>query len=435
MLPNIPEMIYTWLALSRLEALMIPVNTHYKSLALRYIIDDSSATAVIYEAGCETDVISATNILNSCEIFVGVGPCKYEKAADFYDYKTKPLFGGPYSPDGDDTAVMFYSGAATGPAKYAKYSNSQVNRNTNDFLHSVMYRPRDIIFSQYPLTHFISYISVLNAALSAGCAIAITAAGNSADMHAYLHKIKPACMLAEPGYFPALNKENKGFLPESLRFVMTGGGRLKKNVQWQFSEIHQLPVFKIYGMVEAGPILTVNTNTDKPYSIGTALGNVTLNLMKGRETVGDEVIGEICVMASMMTHDLQELLKNNIIDGWYHSGDLGRLDMDGYLYFVDRKAYIIHVRGFEVYPEEIETALIRHPQIRDVVVVGVPVDEHSESIHAHIIAEDNKRPSDTELTEFLKKELPRYQIPEKYIFVNHFPKSATGKVVRQALKT
>lgn len=435
MLPNIPEMIYTWLALSRLEALMIPVNVHYKSLALRYIIDDSSAVAVIYDAGCESDVISATNILNSCEIFVGVGDCQYEKAADFHKYKEKPLFGGPYRPDGDDTAVMFYSGAATGPAKYAKYSNTMISRNTNDYLRSLMYHPHNIILSQYPLTHFIAYITVMNAALYAGCAIAIAKGSDLPGLSAQLHHIRPDYMLAAPGLFQELNDQNPGFLPDSLHFVLTGGGRLKKNIQQEFSEKHGLPVFKIYGMVEAGPVLTVNTNTDKVYSIGIALANVSLSLMKGRNTVGDEVIGEICLMASMMTPDLQELLKKDIIDGWYHSGDLGRLDMDGYLYFVDRKAYIIHVRGFEVYPEEIESALLKHPKIKDVVVVGVAEDEYNESIHAHIISEGNIKAAESELRSFLEKELPRYQIPDKYIFVNHFPKSATGKVVRQALKT
>lgn len=434
MLPNIPEMLYTWLALSRLEAMMIPVNVHYKSLALRYIIDDSSATAVIYDAGCENDVISATNILNSCGIFVGVGSCKYEKTAEFDKYKEKPLFGGPYRPDGDDTAVMFYSGAATGPAKYAKYSNAQISRNTNDFLHVMMYRAREILYSQYPLTHFLAFIGVMNAALNAGCAIAI---GDSGDMTAFreqLQTLRPAYLLAEPGFIPQMNLLDKASLPDSLRFVLTGGGRLKRNIQQEFTDKHGIPVFKAYGMVEAGPLLSVNNNTDKPYSIGIPLGNVSLSVMKGREAVTDNIIGEICLMASMLTPDLQELLKKDIQNGWYHTGDLGHLDLDGYLFFVDRKAYIIHVRGFEVYPEQVEAALSKHPQVQDVVVVGVPLDEDSESIHAHIIPEGGKRPDENSLMEFLEKELPRYQIPQKFIFTNHFPRSATGKVVRQALK-
>jgi len=434
MLPNIPEMIYTWLALSRLEAMMIPVNIHYKSLALRYIIDDSSASAVIYEAECENDVISATNILNSCEIFVGVGPCTYEKSAGFDRFREKPLFGGPYRPDDDDTAVMFYSGAATGPAKYAKYSNALINRNTNDFLHATMYRAREVIYSQYPLTHFLAYVAVMNAALNAGCAIAIGDSPDPEKFGAMLQATQASYLLIEPGFFPEMNHLDKGVLPDSLRIVLTGGGRLKSNIQQEFTMKHGIPVFKAYGMVEAGPLLSVNTNTDKPYSIGIPLGNVSLSVMKGNEAVADNIIGEICLMANMLTADLQELLKKDIQKGWYHTGDLGYLDLDGYLYFIDRKAYIIHVRGFEVYPEQVEAALIKHPQVQDVVVVGVALDENLESIHAHIIPKGGKRPEENALTEFLQNELPRYQIPDKYIFTNHFPKSATGKVVRQALK-
>ncbi|MCK4813271.1 MAG: AMP-binding protein, partial [Candidatus Marinimicrobia bacterium] len=145
-------------------------------------------------------------------------------------------------------------------------------------------------------------------------------------------------------------------------------------------------------------------------------------------------IGEICVISTILTEDLQDLLQENIHDGWYHTGDLGRCDMDGYLYFVDRKAYVIHVRGFEVYPEQIEMVLAKHPKIKEVVVAGVYQDEYSETIQAYIIAEDGKHPDDKELIEFIKNELPLYQIPKKFVYVTHFPRSATGKVVRQALK-
>jgi acyl-CoA synthetase (AMP-forming)/AMP-acid ligase II len=128
------------------------------------------------------------------------------------------------------------------------------------------------------------------------------------------------------------------------------------------------------------------------------------------------------------------LLSDQFHDGWYHTGDLGRLDMDGYLYFVDRKSYVINVRGFDVYPEQVETVLMKHSMIQDVVVKGTPKDSYSESIQAYIIQEEGKRPTDDELITFLEEKLPRYQIPEKFIYVSHFPKSPTGKVVRQALK-
>ncbi|MCF7833441.1 MAG: acyl--CoA ligase [Candidatus Marinimicrobia bacterium] len=435
MLPNIPEMIYTWLALSRLEAMMIPVNINYKSLALRYIIDDSSAVSVIYHADNEEDVLNATNILTGLNVFIGIGDCKNEATIDFIKYTEKPLFGGPYNPDANDTNVMFYSGAATGPAKYAKYSNSQLFRNTNDYLSAVMLKHNDVIFSQFSLAHFIGYISVMNAVVNAGASIAICNTDNEDEVKKTLEISQANYMVAEPAYIAYLNKKNdKAFLPESIRYAITGGGRLKKDIHETFTSIYKIPVFKIYGMVEAGPILTVNTNTDKPTSIGTTLSNVTIALKKGDVMLTEEVIGEICVVSNILTEDLHKLLSDKFHNGWYHTGDLGRLDMDGYLYFVDRKAYVINVRGFDVYPEQVEIALMKHPKIRDVVVKGTPKDSYSESIHAYIIQEEGKRPTDDELIAFLEKELLRYQIPEKFIYVNHFPKSPTGKVVRQALK-
>lgn len=435
MLPNIPEMIYTWLALSRLEAMMIPVNVNYKSLALRYIIDDSSAVSVIYHADNEEDVLNATNILTSLDVFIGLGECKNEESIDFMDYVDKPLFGGPYNPEDDDTNVMFYSGAATGPAKYAKYSNYQIFRNSNDYLSAVMLKPKDVLFSQFPLAHYIGYIAVMNAVVNAGASIAICNTDDEEELQKTLALAKPNYMVVEPSYIAYLNEKNdKIFLPDSLQYTITGGGRLKKEIHETFISTYKMPVFKIYGMVEAGPILTVNTNTDKPASIGTTLSNVSIALKRGEEMLTEEVIGEISVVSSILTEDLHKLLSDQFHDGWYHTGDLGRLDMDGYLYFVDRKAYVINVRGFDVYPEQVETVLMKHPMIQDVVVKGTPKDSYSETIQAYIIQEEGKRPTDDELIVFLKKKLRRYQIPEKFIYVNHFPKSPTGKVVRQALK-
>jgi len=435
MLPNIPEMIYTWLALSRLEAMMIPVNVHYKSLALRYIIDDSSATAIVYHADNEEDVLSATSILNSCEVFVGVGECKNDKAVPFDEYSSKPFFGGPYRPEEHDTSVMFYSGAATGPAKYAKYSNYQLYRNTNDFLSAVIYKPDDIVFSQYPLTHFIAYVGVMNALLNAGASIAICDTDDDEQLKKTFKSARPTYLVAEPSYFKHLvQKADSTFLPDSMRYAITGGGRLKKNIIEAFRKIYNLPVFKVYGMVEAGPILTVNTNTDKPDSIGIPLSKVSIALKNGKSIVNEEIIGEICIVSEVLTKDLQELLKEQIRDGWYHTGDLARVDMDGYYYFIDRKAYVINVRGFDVYPEQLESLLMKHPMVKDAVVVGALREDGTESIQAHIIPESGKRPDDEALKAFLSEELPPYQIPEGFSYVTHFPKSATGKVVRQALK-
>ena len=435
MLPNIPELIYTWLALSRLEAMMIPVNINYKSLALRYIIDDSSAVAVIYDAGSEEDVLNATSILTSLDVMIALGEVKNTSSVSFSEYSDKPLFGGPYNPDENDTNVMFYSGAATGPAKYAKYSNRMIFRNTNDYLSAVMLKPRDVVFSEFPLTHYMGYVAVMNAVVNAGASIAICDVKQEEELKKTFENAKPNYMVAEPSYLAELNNKNdKEYLTSTLKYAITGGGRLKQEIHETFMDIYKLPVFKIYGMIEAGPLLTVNTNTDKPTSIGTTLSNVSIALKKEDKFLTEEQIGEICVISSIMTEDLHKILSEQFHAGWYHTGDLGRLDPEGYLYFVDRKAYVINVRGFEVYPEQVETELLKHPAVHDVVVTGVQKDDHSKAIQAYIIQEEGKRPTDEELTTFLEKKLPRYQIPEKYIYVNHFPKSPTGKVVRQALK-
>jgi len=379
-------------------------------------------------------VLNATNILTSLEVMIGFGEFKNNDTISFEDYKEKPLFGGPYNPEDSDTNVMFYSGAATGPAKYAKYSNRMIYKNTNDYLSAVMLKPSDVVFSEFPLTHFIGYVAGMNAVVNAGASVAICNVENEDELKQTLQISQPTYMVAEPAYIAQLNEKERSFLPESLQYAITGGGRLKKEIHEAFTEKHNIPVFKIYGMIEAGPLLTVNTNTDKPTSIGTTLSNISIVLKDGDKFMIEEQTGEICVISSIMTEDLHKILSDRFRNGWYHTGDLGRLDPEGYLYFVDRKAYVINVRGFEVYPEQVELELMKHPMVHDVVVVGVPKDEHSESIHAHIIQEEGKRPSDEELLAFLEKALPRYQIPEKFIYVNHFPKSPTGKVVRQALK-
>lgn len=435
MLPNSPELIFLWLALSRLQAVIIPVNSNYKALALRHIVDDSGARCIVFPHKITEDVNHAVSIFEDVNLLISLGGHIEGQTIAFEDYLEKPIFGGPFNPDRHDDMVMFYSGATTGPAKSSIFSNYRIAQNTDQFLSAIHYKDDTVVMIQFSMCRPMGFVAGFNAAVMSGASLALVDERDRENISVTAKKSNPAVFIGESAFYDRAYKSmTDEEFPKSIVYCIAGGGRLKREIQENFYSRFKLNIYKVYGLIEAGPILTVNTDRGKYVSIGIPVGKINVVVMRNEKMINDDRIGEICIPSFALNDHVASQVKDNIVNGWYHTGDLGCFDMDGYLYFVDRKAYLINVNGFEVYPEQIEMALAQHGDVKEVVVNGVPKGSHSEEIHAHIISKDNKRLSEYELKEFLKDKLPAYQIPEKFLFVNHFPRSATGKIVRQALK-
>jgi long-chain acyl-CoA synthetase len=225
-----------------------------------------------------------------------------------------------------------------------------------------------------------------------------------------------------------------------LRFCISGGAPQPPAVLEAFEARYGITIYEGYGPTECSPVLTVNPpgGLRKVGSVGPAIPDVEIRIVDeaGRPLAAGE-IGEITargpnVMLGYLNRP--EETAEAIRDGWYHTGDLGRMDEDGYVYIVDRKTDLILVGGLNVYPSEVERVLGTHPAVAEAAVVGVSDALRGESVVALVIPRDGQAVSPSELLQWCRQRLANYKVPRTIQLVPDLPRTVTGKVLKSALR-
>lgn len=229
----------------------------------------------------------------------------------------------------------------------------------------------------------------------------------------------------------------------SMRAWIYGGGPIDaENAELLMRKYRSDNFYQVYGMTEAGPSGTTlfpAEQVEKAGSIGrTALPGADIKVMKDDfEPAGPGEVGEIWLKAESMMigyHDDPEATKQAFTDGWYRTGDVARVDEDGYLYIVDRIKDMIVTGGENVYSKEVEDVLAAHPGVAGAAVVGKPHPQWGETVVAMIVRSPDSTVSGDELTTFLRERIAQYKIPREYKFVEELPYTPTGKVKKYVLR-
>jgi feruloyl-CoA synthase len=229
----------------------------------------------------------------------------------------------------------------------------------------------------------------------------------------------------------------------SIRAWIYGGGPIGADLAQRLALVYRSDRFyQVFGMTETGPSGTVlypDEQIARAGSIGrVATPGVDIRVVRedGSETLPGEV-GEILLKADSTMQgylDDEAATAQALVDGWYRTGDLVRKDADGYLFIVDRNKDMIITGGENVYSKEVEDALLAHPAVKDVAVIGRPHDEWGETVVAVLVARDGVMPDAKELSEFLASRLAKYKIPREYVVRDVLPRTPTGKLMKHLLR-
>jgi long-chain acyl-CoA synthetase len=204
-------------------------------------------------------------------------------------------------------------------------------------------------------------------------------------------------------------------------------------------ERFSVTIYEGYGLTEASPVVTSSAGLERrPGSVGRLLVGQEMRLV-GADGVDVEVgdAGEILIKGDNVFHgyfDEPEVTERVLIDGWLHTGDVGTVDADGYLYLVDRVKDLIIVSGFNVFPAEVEEVLSGHPAIAEVAVLGIPHPHDGEAVKAFVVLADGADLDEDSVIDYARDYLARYKCPSKVLFVDELPRNASGKLVRRELE-
>jgi len=226
-----------------------------------------------------------------------------------------------------------------------------------------------------------------------------------------------------------------------LKMAISGAAPLPAEVQVKFEKTFGTALLEGYGLTEAAPVVSVNPRygTHKPGTVGLPLPGIDIKITDDDEQeLETSEIGEVCVRgANVMVGYYKQpeaTAEAFTADGWLKTGDLGFLDSDGYLTLVDRKKDLIIAKGLNIYPQEVETALITHPAVAEVAVVGIRDESGDESVRAFVVLEPDASVKPRELIAYARPSLASYKVPKDVVIVDELPKNALGKVLKKDLR-
>ena len=353
----------------------------------------------------------------------------------------------------DDTALFQYSGGTTGVPKGAVAMHRNVVANTKQmqawFVNCI--EGQEVFLMGIPLFHVYGMVAGMSLAMTLGASLVMVPnARDLKDVLENISKYKTTIFPGVPLLYNGINnhpdvKAGKYDL-SSIKACISGSAPLMRETKEQFEKLTGGRVFEGYGLSEAptathcNPLLGVN----KVGSIGMPLPNVEVKIISlddGETEMQQGEIGEIAIHGPQVMkgyHNMPTETANTLRqmkDGrtWLFTGDIARMDEDGYFYIVDRKKELIKPGGFQVWPREVEEAIASHPKVLEVGVGGIPDPNRGESVKAWIVVKPGETLTAEELKAYCKEHLAPYKVPSHFEFRSELPKTTVGKILRREL--
>jgi long-chain acyl-CoA synthetase len=436
MLPNVPYFAVVYYGVLRLGAVVVPMNVLLKGREVKFYLEDPGAGVLFAwhdfadaadkgaaDAGAECVLVEPGAFE---ELLAGVGEPAHEVAER----------------DGSDTAVILYTSGTTGTPKGAELTHDNLRRNAEAAAGLFDLGSDAVALGALPLFHSFGQTCALNAIVSSGGMLTLLPRFEPGKALEIIARDKVNVFEGVPTMYSAMLHDAGAESADSssLRLCASGGAAMPVEVMRAFEERFGCQVLEGYGLSETSPVASFNhpDRERKPGSIGTPIDGVEMKVVDddGRDVAQGEV-GEIVIRGHNVMKgywNKPDATAEAIKDGWFHSGDMARVDEDGYFFIVDRKKDMIIRGGYNVYPREIEEVLYEHPAVREVAVVGVPDDSLGEEVGAAIALKEGAHATEEELREHAKEAVASYKYPRRIWFVDELPKGPTGKILKREIE-
>jgi long-chain acyl-CoA synthetase len=434
MLPNVPEFAVVYFGVLRAGGVVVPMNPLLKEREVAYYLDDSQSRLMVAWPGCaEAGTAGAARAGAACLVVDGGFGAEL--------MATPPAAGYANRAD-DDTAVILYTSGTTGQPKGAELTHANLATNAEVFTTDlVRLGPEDVIFGGLPLFHSFGQTCGLNAAVSVGASLTLVARFVPGKVIEVLARDRVTVLEAVPTmYVGLLGTDRDGHDLSALRVCVSGGAALPVEVMRGFERAFGCVILEGYGLSETSPVASFNhpDRKPKPGSIGTPIRGVEMRAVDewGKDVPVGEV-GEVAIRGDNVMKGYwrrAEATAEAIPDGWFRSGDLARVDDDGYFFIVDRRKDLIIRGGYNVYPREIEEVLYEHPAVAEAAVIGVPDAALGEEVGAAVVLKPGGTATKQEIQEYVKGQVAAYKYPRLVWLLAALPKGPTGKILKREIR-
>ncbi len=449
LMPNCPEVIISFQAILKSGAIVVPLLFLLGAREVRYILEDSGATTIITSLKFFDKVREASQDLPGVKnIIVADGDAPGAHALPRLIERGSEDFA-MVETSREDVAVMIYTAGTTGKPKgvmlthYNLYSNAKLAYTTGEFsTDEPSWHPHDdVALLVLPLAH--SYgLTVMNVGYLSGARYVIMPFFDAEQAMTLIQKYRVTTFSGVPTMFVQM-LSHPNFSKYDLSSVRTwgsGSAALPAEIQEKFDEKIGKPISEGYGLSEYSPVVSTQRR-DRPAkkgSVGLPIFGAEVRIVDDedrevpRGEVGELIVRGPCVMKGY--HNLPEQTTRALRNGWLHTGDIARMDEDGYIYIVERKDDLIIRGGENIYPREVEEILYRHPAVAEAAVIGAPDAEMGQQVSAFVVRRAGQTVSEAELIAHCAANIAKFKTPKTIRFLDALPKNAIGKILRKELR-
>jgi long-chain acyl-CoA synthetase len=471
MLPTCPQFVIGYFAILKLGAIVVPTNPLYVEREIEHQFNDSGAKAVVcldLMFGRVKNVWKKTQlqhviVTSLADEMPAIARFVYKRklrkqgvkphvenlpgVVRFKDLlKTPPSGSITDAGEHESVAMLQYTGGTTGVSKGVMLTHRNMVANVDQ---NIIWRAPDIVpgkntvlcvlpfFHVYGLCSMLCYVRV-------GAAMVLLPRFDVNETLTALHKYRPQLFAAVPTILVAINSHPQlsKYKLDSIKSVNCGAAPLPVEVMEQFEKKTGATVLEGFGMSETSPGTHSNPYLapHKAGSVGIPLPDTDSRIMDldtGERELPVGEAGELVICGPQVMKgywNRPDETAGALRNGWLYTGDIARMDEDGYFYIVDRKKDMIIAGGFNIYPREIDEVLFEHPKVKEAVSVGIPDKYRGETVKAYIVLKDGENATEKEIIDYCRERLTRYKVPTLVEFRPELPKTLVGKILRRALR-
>ncbi len=442
MLPNCPEVLQSYAAILRAGGVIVPVIFLLGEREVAHILAHSGARVVITSPDMLWKVEGQLGRLPSLEhvlVVDGGGEGPVQSFAEVVGRETEEAAPAPR--DDGDLAVILYTSGTTGAPKAVALTHANLESNARSAASLSELSREEWAVAVLPLSH--SYgLTVMNAGNILGSRAVLLRWFNPEAVLDAIQRFRAASMAGVPTMYLYLlhYPEADRFDTRSMRAWGSGAAPLPVEIVAPFEQKFGGKLMEGYGLSEASPVVSAHrlSGVRKLGSVGQPIPGVTVSIRDDEDrALAAGAVGEICVRGPNVMagyYKNPEDTARALRGGWLRTGDMGRLDEDGFLFIVERKKDLIIRGGLNIYPREVEEALYAHPKVAEAAVVGMADPLMGEDVRAWVVLKPGETATDAEIAAFCEERLARFKCPKQIRFTDSLPKSPIGKVLRRELR-
>lgn len=441
-MPNLPQFIFSYYAILKLGAIVVPINYMMEDDEFTSVLKSIEPRVIIYWEGFRNHIREYLDHADEKPVTVVLGKKRSIDHAELTELIAKSEGNiDARSVDASETAIIQFTSGVSEPPKGVELSYLNLYSNVEAFTKFFYLTNSDVFGAILPLFFVFSQNALMNSALHQGGTIVLHSKLDYNKIVQSIHEHKISVLAGSPNFYKFLIDEAEAALPKtSLKYCLSSWQSISEELELKFEQKFGAPILNCYSITETSGIVSANhPSFDRGSgSLGAALPGIEIQVHNDQGAPLDyNEVGEIAIQGNTVMKGYwksPELTSARIKNGWYYTGDLGKIDHQLNIFSINKKADVILKSGFPIYTSEIEQVIARHPKVKEVVVFATPHPGYQEDVQASVVIKEGETVTSDDIISYCREFMPVYKCPQVIKFYAALPRTKMGRIFKRKLQ-